>query len=381
MWRESGLTKREWERTPPSVRSLLFSLRHQLRLLEIRCLAYQKQIAQINEQVAQVADLKAEIAELRERLGQNSRNSSKPPSSDAPHQKQKSRPEPTGRHRGGQPGHQGHARQLKPLDEVDHIVDLRPVSCTQCGHLLLGDDPAPVRHQTSDVPRIKREVTEYRRHCLRCLACGAENQADWPEEVSAGSFGPRAQAMVGYLTGRLGASHRDAAEATAVLAGLEVGLGSVAAIQQQVSQSLAAPVEQAQEFVRRQKVQYVDETGWREGEQQKWLWVNATTDVTVFQILSGRSSDEAKRVIGDDSKAIIGTDRYSAYTWLNLRRRQICWAHLTRDCAPRNAVLNPRRSREKFGGILLGHPSYLKAKAGGDQSMAEKRGPSKALTM
>ena len=43
------------------------------------------------------------------------------------------------------------------------------------------------------------------------------------------------------------------------------------------------------------------------------------------------------------------------------------------NCAPRNAVLNPRQSREKFGGIFLGHPIHLKAKAGGEKSMSETR--------
>ena len=49
------------------------------------------------------------------------------------------------------------------------------------------------------------------------------------------------------------------------------------------------------------------------------------------------------------------------------------------NCAPRDAVLNPRRSREKFEGRLLGHPIYLKAKAGGDKSMSEKQGPSEGV--
>jgi len=43
------------------------------------------------------------------------------------------------------------------------------------------------------------------------------------------------------------------------------------------------------------------------------------------------------------------------------------------NCAPRDAVLNSWRSQEKFGGILLGHPIYLKAKVGGEKSMSEKR--------
>jgi hypothetical protein len=43
--------------------------------------------------------------------------------------------------------------------------------------------------------------------------------------------------------------------------------------------------------------------------------------------------------------------------------------------APRDAVLNPYRRQERFGGTPLGHPTNLKAKARGDKSMSEKRGP------
>jgi hypothetical protein len=38
-------------------------------------------------------------------------------------------------------------------------------------------------------------------------------------------------------------------------------------------------------------------------------------------------------------------------------------------------VLNPWHSQEELGGTFLGHRVHLKAKAGGDKSMPEKRGP------
>jgi len=60
-----------------------------------------------------------------------------------------------------------------------------------------------------------------------------------------GAFGPRAQAVIGYLTGRLGASHRDGAEVMEVLHGLELSVGSVPAAQRQVSEALAEPVAEA----------------------------------------------------------------------------------------------------------------------------------------
>src|SRR5215203_5397702 len=173
MWRDLGISEQDWKATPLSVRTALLALQQQVRLMGIRFSAYEKQLASLREQVAQVDDLKAEIAELRERLSQNSSNSSKPPSSDPPSYKSKPPREPKGRKRGGQPGHQGSARKLRAAEEVDHLVELRPLACAGCGRKLRGDDPQPERHQVSEAPPARAEVTEYRRHALRCRGCGA----------------------------------------------------------------------------------------------------------------------------------------------------------------------------------------------------------------
>jgi transposase len=76
-----------------------------------------------------------------------------------------------------------------------------------------------------------------------------------------GGFGPRTQATVAYLAGRLGISQRDVAELLHTLFHLEVSLGSVAALEQQVSAAVAAPVTEAQAFVQQQAVVNADETG------------------------------------------------------------------------------------------------------------------------
>lgn len=272
------------------MRTVLLALQQQVRLTGIRFTAYEKQIAGLREQVAIVDDLKAEIAELRERLGQNSSNSSRPPSSDPPSYKPKPPREPKGRKKGGQPGHQGSARRLLPAAEVDRLVELKPPACAGCGRKLRGEDPQPERHQVSEVPVVRAEVTEYRRHALRCQACGVVTRADRPAGVGHTSFGSRAQAVVGYLTGRMGASHRDVTEAMAVLYGLSLSTGSVSSIQRQVSEALREPVSEADRFVRQQTAQHVDETGWRECGERKWLWVNATREVTTFEVLSGRGA-------------------------------------------------------------------------------------------
>jgi transposase len=278
-----------------------------------------------------VTELRQRLASLEARLNQTSQNSSKPPSSDPPQARPRRAKESSGRKTGGQPGHLGHNRQLKPESEVAHIIDVRPERCGQCGTLLLGEDGEPERHQVTDFPRITPVVTEYRRHCLWCVACGAHTQAAWPATMPEGSFGPRVQATVGYLTGRIGASHREVQEILATLCQAEVSVGSITALAQAVSTALATPVAEAQQYVQRQPVRNVDETSWREKTKRLWLWISVTPLVTIFRLLKTRGAKGAKELLGEEVWGTVGTDHYAGYHWIDPRQRQLCWAHLKRE--------------------------------------------------
>jgi transposase len=350
MFTDLGISEAEWDATPQAVKTALIALQHRARLLEIRFTAYEKKLAALEAKEAEIESLKTEVAALRERIGQNSSNSSRPPSSDPPQAGRPSRREPSGKKRGAQVGHQGAGRPLKSVEEVDHVVDLRPTRCRKCGRRLTGDDPQPARHQVTDIPPAQAEVTEYRRHTLACAACGVKTEAEWSEEVPAGRFGARLQATVAYLTGRLGLSHRDCVEALGALHGARLSLGSVSAIQREVSAAVAAPVETAREFVRARAVNHVDETGWREQSKLGWLWVNATRQVTAFQIAAKRDAATAREVIGWAKTSIITTDRYLGYSWLATRRRQVCWAHLKRDF---QAISERSGESQEIGAALL----------------------------
>jgi transposase len=350
MHQDFGISEEDWNATPQSVKTTLTTLAHQLRLLRIRFSAYEKKIARLEEKAAEVESLKTEVSALRERLGQNSSNSSLPPSSDAPQHRRPARHEASGRKQGAQVGHQGRGRSLKPTEEVDRVVDLRPVRCRQCGGRLKGDDLTPARHQVMEVPVARAEVTEYRRHTLRCAAGGVKTEAEWSAEIPKGSFGARLQAVVVYFTGRLSMSHRDAVEAVSVLHGVELSLGTVAALQQQVSARLATPVETARRYVQEQAVNYVDETGWKEKSKQCWLWLNATKDVTTFHLLAKRNSTAARAVIGSGRCSVITTDRFRGYDWLSAAKRQVCWAHLKRDF---QAMVERGAESKEIGEALL----------------------------
>ena len=258
MWRTLGISEADWQQTPAAVQIKLRSQYHEIHSLKLRSVSTQKQLASLSEpaaliaqlnqriasqqkqifqlqrqltetarQSAEVTRLKTEIAALKEKLGQNSRNSSLPPSSDSPFGKPAVKREPSGFKAGAQRGHSGVGRKLKPIAEVDVIVDLRPSACSSCGSLLLGVDDSPARRQIVEITAAGTLLTEYRRHRLRCLCCRKINRTEWSEEAQNGAFGAKVIAVIGYLTGRLGISHRDAAETMQELFAVTISLGSI----------------------------------------------------------------------------------------------------------------------------------------------------------
>lgn len=276
---------------------------------------------------AEVAGLRAEVTELKAKIGQNSKNSSKPPSSDPPGV---TRPalKPTGRKRGGQPGHEGSERRLL---EPDFIVDYKPTGCRQCGRRLVGDDTNPSRFQVFELPAIRPEVTEHRAHTLKCPDCATETSEVLPANVLLHGFGPRMTALAAYLTGRCRLSKRQVSELFEEALGTPISVGGVCALEQDVSAALAVPVEEAAAAMRQQPVVNLDETGWREDKNLAWLWVAVTGVAVVFRVARGRGAAVVREILGDDFTGRLVTDRWSAYHCVETTRRQLCWSHLLRD--------------------------------------------------
>jgi transposase len=310
----SGISTQDWDATPHSVKTLVYTL-----------------LATVDELQKTVSQLQTRVNQLEEQVGQNSRNSSKPPSSDPPDVKKPPLKEKSERKQGGQPGHVGRGRRLKPPDEVNRFVVSKPTCCEACGTLLLGEDPCPQRHQVCELPPIVPEIIEYQVHTLACLHCGHETTAEPPPGMPTGSFGPRVQAITGLLVGRYTVSRRDVREILATIFQVEMGLGTVSNQEAQMSAALAEPVAEAQAHVQQQQQVNVDETSWAKHNKKQWLWTATTPLVTVFLILASRSAAAAKQLLGQQIAAVIGSDRFSAYNWLDSWRRQLCWAHLLRD--------------------------------------------------
>ena len=301
---------------------------------------------------AQVAILTARVAELEARLGQNSANSSRPPSSDGPHVKPAPPKPPSGKAKGGQPGH---PRNDRPLLPPDAVVELRPAAGPECRHALAGDDPEPLAHQVVELPPARPHVTEYRRHRLACPRCGRVACAELPPGTSSG-YGPRVQATAALLSGAHRVGERGVARLLGDLGGVPVSPAAVCDLQRRTAAALAAVAAEAHAHVAGRPAN-VDETGWRQGRARAWLWVAVTATPTVSLVRPSRG----RKVLGElipGELGVLTTDRFPAYGHLDPGRRQVCWAHLRRDF---QAMIDRADAGSAVGRELLAHADTLLA--------------------
>jgi len=181
-------------------------------------------------------------------------------------------------------------------------------------------------------------VDDHRLHHLQCPGCGELTRAPLPANVSPSGYGPRLAATVGLFSGPYRQSERQTQQALADFFHVDVALGTVNTLRQEVSAAVADPVMAATRFAQAQEVANADETGWVQGNsdganpqrRKAWLWVLVTTWVAVFQIHLTRGQAAATQVLGTFAGTLI-TDRWTGYGWVPLARRQLCWAHLIRD--------------------------------------------------
>jgi transposase len=303
----------------------------------------------------EVVRLRARVQELEARLGQNSTNSSRPPSSDPPATPPRPPTAPTGRRRGAQPGHPPYQRALVPPEQVDQVVAHWPPHCRGCqaplAPIAVGE---PVRHQVTELPPVRAVVTEHQLHHVQCAACGLTTCAGLPPDVTVGAFGPRLQATVAVLSGRYRLSRREVVGVCTDVLGAPLAVGSVDHLCQATAQALAAPVAELGQAVQRAAAAHADETSWREAGQRRWLWVVVTAVATVFTLAPSRGRGVIQGLLGGSFAGYLISDRWSAYTWLDSTQRQVCWAHLKRDFQKRVDYGGPGRAIGQDALRLLG---------------------------
>jgi transposase len=251
-----------------------------------------EQAATIRRLDVRVLELEGEVAELKRRLGANSRNSSRPPSSDGlskPPAK-KSLRRPSGRKPGGQPGHGG--GMLAAVADPDEVVRHSPACCSGCGACL---EDAPVegceRRQLFELPEIRLQVTEHVAEARRC-GCGQLTTADFPAGVSAPTqYGPRVRALALYLIARQHLPYGRTAMLFADWLGAPISTGTLASIVANAAGGLDGFLDEVHRQLVTAPVAHFDETGARVEGRLRWLFSSSTDQLTLFSLHDKRGFD------------------------------------------------------------------------------------------
>ena len=307
------------------------------------------------------ADLEARVAALEAALAKaqkNSRNSSKPPSSDiaAPPKKQPKPGRPKKKRKpGGQPGHDRHLRTPFQEDELDGHWIWRYDECPCCGGQLVDDDQPTQPLQRVELLELPVVVEQHDRQAQHCTHCQKTFLPELPEELrKAGLIGPRLTALVGFLKGACHMSYGTIRRYFRDVIGVKISRGMLGKLVQKVSDALAEPYEALLAMLQQESRLNVDETGHKENGQRMWTWCFRAYLYTVYKISPSRGSKVLVEVLGEEFNGILGCDYFSAYRKYMKDfdvALQFCLAHFIRDV--KFLADHPDKRNQQHGKRLL----------------------------
>lgn len=241
-------------------------------------------LAIIHAQADEMARLTEEVKRLQDQRQLDSHNSSKPPASDQGHghRKTPTRRQPSGKHPGGQPEHDG--RTLQQAAQPDQVV-VHPVTvCAHCGHDLSQLPPTTVvSRQLFELPPLRFEVTEHQAEQKRCPACQQITQAAFPPGLEhAAQYGEGVKSLLVYLNQYQLLPHERTCELVADLFGQSVSQGTLLNANQACYEALQGTEAAITQALQRAPVVQFDETGLDEQGTRIWLHSASTEQLTSY---------------------------------------------------------------------------------------------------
>lgn len=277
---------------------------------------------------AENATLMARLVELERRLGLNSSNSGKPPSSDGLKKpvRVSSLRGSSGKKSGGQKGHPGGT--LCRVETPDATIEHYPEACAACGEALTAAmATGHVGRQVFDLPEPRPLiVTEHRAYGCRCAGCGTRTRAAFPEAVTAPvQYGKRVGALVLYLLHYQLLAEKRLAALMADLFGVKLATATIGRISQECAGRLRGVADAVRDHMAAAPIKHLDETGFRIGGKTQWLHIASTVWLTFYRISARRGSLLAN-VTG-----IVVHDHWKPYYTMTGVLHALCNAHHPRE--------------------------------------------------
>ena len=323
---------------------------------------------------ALIAALAGRVAELEARLGKNSRNSSKPPSSDG---LAKPPPKSLRRASGRKPGKQqgGQGFRLEPRDVPDQVRVHVPTDCRGCG---AGLADAPVvgaeTRQVFDLSVIELLAIEHRAQRREC-GCGVVTRAPFPVEATAPTcYGPGVAALATYLLGRQHLPVERAAECLEEAFGAAVSTGWLSSLLPTAAARLDGFLAIAREQLAAAHVAHFDETGGRVAGRLHWIHVACTDTWTLFHLDAkrGKTAMDAAEILPSFTGVAVH-DGLAAYRRYEQASHGLCNAHHLRELAGMAELTGQTWTTELAQLLVELHVAVELAKAAGRTKLPARR--------
>lgn len=284
----------------------------------------------VQKQAENIAELEARIEDLEAQLKQNSRNSSRPPSSDLFKPKPKSLRKKSGKKPGGQKNHKGTTLQL--VEVPDEII-VHPVSICNCGHSLQTIEPEKiVRRQVFDIPPVKMIATEHQAEVKICPVCRRKNTGEFPPHVTnTTQYGPDFKADVLYLKDDIFASFEKTARSFKDKYNQQISQGTVLNIRREAYDFLESFEAESKEILLYSPVLHADETGLTVLGLRWWLHTIGNERLTLYAVHPNRGSKAVNDMgVIPNYNGILVHDFWATYFMYDCQH-SLCNAHIIRE--------------------------------------------------
>jgi transposase len=278
-----------------------------------------------------IAQQAEKIAELEARLNMNSKNSSKPPSSDG-FKRPKSMRTPSGKPSGGQKGHEG--RGLKKMHAPDKCIIHEPEECISCPYVSQCDGTREIcdTRYVIDI-KIETKTTAHQIEKVTCPRLGLPLKGQFPGNIkSTMQYGENLEALAVSLNTVGMVSLKRTHEILSGVFDVPVSTGTIANMVSDCAKKVTPSVEEIKEAVVQEPLIHNDETGIRVDKKTFWAHVASTDKLTHIDVHEKRGK-EGMNAIGI-FLTFLGTaihDCWAPYFSYDRIRHGLCNAHLLRE--------------------------------------------------